>query len=70
MVKIGKLITEIRSYLKNFIASSKRVLKISKKPSGPEFKRIAQITGIGSFLIGMVGFVIYLAFNVVKLIAF
>ncbi|MCK4883257.1 MAG: protein translocase SEC61 complex subunit gamma [Candidatus Diapherotrites archaeon] len=65
--KVAGLISGLKKYLKTFYASSRRVLKISKKPTGTEFKRIAKITGVGSFLIGMVGFVIYLIFNLSKL---
>ena len=40
-----------------------RVLKMSRKPTNEEFKKTLQITGIGLFLIGALGFVIFLIWD-------
>ncbi len=41
-----------------FVGQSKRVLNITHKPKGQEFKQIASITAIGIAIIGLIGFVI------------
>lgn len=35
-----------------------RVLKMARKPSMDEYKKILQITGLGIFILGLVGFTI------------
>lgn len=40
----------------------KRVLRISRKPSKDEFKNTSKICILGIFLIGFIGFAIFLAF--------
>lgn len=44
--------------LKNFLSESKRVLLVTKKPSGKEYKMAAKITGLGIILIGLIGMII------------
>ena len=46
--------------IKNFIIESSRVFKLTKKPSNEEFKIIAKVAGIGTLIIGFVGFLIHL----------
>ena len=46
--------------LKNFLSESKRVLLVTKKPSGKEYKMAAKITGLGIILIGLIGMVIHI----------
>jgi len=38
-----------------------RVLRITKKPSKEEYKSIVKITSLGIAVIGLIGFVIFLA---------
>ena len=52
--------------LKNFIIEYKKVLKVTKKPTGHEFKNILKITGLGVLVIGFMGFVI----QMVKILIF
>ena len=47
-----------KTKLKSFIIEAIRVLRITKKPTGPEFKTIVKVSGIGILVIGMLGFVI------------
>ncbi|MFP4656360.1 MAG: protein translocase SEC61 complex subunit gamma [Candidatus Woesearchaeota archaeon] len=44
--------------LKHFFNECVRVLKITKKPSGEEFKAIVKVSGVGILAIGAIGFVI------------
>jgi len=38
-----------------------RVLKVTKKPTGDEFKTIVKVSGLGMAIIGLVGFVIHMS---------
>jgi len=51
---------------KRFIIQSKRVFKVTKKPSKEEFKIISKVTGIGILIIGLLGFVIKLAWELIR----
>lgn len=44
--------------VKSFIAQSKRVWFILKKPTAEEFKTVAKISALGILAIGAVGFLI------------
>ena len=48
----------IRTKAKGFGKECLRVLKVTKKPSGEEFKTIVKVSGLGIVIIGLVGFVI------------
>lgn len=45
-------------YLKEFVIECKRVLRVTKKPTNPEFKQIVKVSGLGILLIGLIGFLI------------
>jgi protein transport protein SEC61 subunit gamma and related proteins len=49
--------------LKEFITECKRVLLVTKKPAMDELKAIVKVTGIGILLIGFVGFVITMLYQ-------
>ena len=44
--------------LKNFIAKSKRVWLVMKKPTRREYNMVAKISAIGILALGIVGFII------------
>ena len=46
---------------KRFIKEAIRVLRITKKPNKPEFISIVKVTGLGLAIIGIMGFVIFMA---------
>ncbi|MBI5224954.1 protein translocase SEC61 complex subunit gamma [Candidatus Micrarchaeota archaeon] len=52
--------------LNEFIAQSQRVLNVTHKPAGPEFKQIAISTGIGIAVVGIIGFLIHMFANLAK----
>ena len=52
--------------LRSFVMESVRVFRITKKPSGMEFKTIIKVSGLGIIIIGMLGFVV----QMIKLIFF
>ena len=41
-----------------FIKDSKRVLKVSRKPDGKEYRELAKISAIGVVIIGGVGYIL------------
>jgi len=49
---------EIKAAIKRYI----RVLQVARKPSKDEFLSSGKICAIGIFIIGMIGFIIFLAF--------
>jgi protein transport protein SEC61 subunit gamma-like protein len=57
--KLPKL-SEIPSKMKSKLREYARVLKITKKPSKQEFISVLKITGLGTILIGAIGFLIFI----------
>ena len=45
--------------LKIFVGECIRVLKVTKKPTGPEFKTIFKVSGLGILVIGLIGFLLF-----------
>lgn len=52
--------------IKNFFNESKRVFRITKKPSMEEFKTIVKVTGFGMLAIGLIGFLIQITAQALK----
>ena len=52
--------------LKSFFTQCKRVFRVTKKPSREEFKVIVKISGLGIAIIGLLGFLIYLLWILIK----
>jgi len=46
--------------INRFFRECKRVLKVSKKPTGEEYVNFSKVTAIGIAIIGVIGFVIVL----------
>jgi protein transport protein SEC61 subunit gamma-like protein len=45
---------------KAYVLECFRVLKVTKKPTGEEFRTIVKVSGIGMLLIGLLGFLVVL----------
>jgi len=56
----------ITDKIKTFALECKRVFTITKKPSKEEFKIIVKVSGIGILIIGLLGFIIQVAFQLAK----
>lgn len=52
--------------LKEFTQECIRVLKVTKKPTGKEFKTTLLISSLGVLLIGLIGFTITMIWQVFK----
>ena len=48
--------------LKSFWLQARRVMLVSTKPDSEEFKICVKITGIGTIIIGVIGFAIFILF--------
>ena len=46
---------------KRFCRECARVLRVTKKPTKEEFKTIVKVSGLGILIIGMIGFLIQMA---------
>ncbi len=57
---------QIIDRLKTFAIECKRVFTITKKPSKEEFKIIVKASGIGMLVIGLLGFIIQVVFQLLK----
>jgi len=51
---------------KSFILECIRVWKVTKKPSKPEFMAIIKVTGLGILLIGLIGFIVSMLWQIIK----
>ncbi len=52
--------------LKSFILECRRVWKVTKKPNRPEFISIIKVTGLGILIIGFIGFLIAMLWQVIR----
>ena len=43
---------------RRFVLECRRVLLVTKKPTGLEFKTIAKVSGLGMIIIGLLGFIL------------
>jgi len=50
----------LKERLKTFIQECIRVFRITRKPSGEEFKIIVKVSGIGILVIGLIGFAVHI----------
>lgn len=53
----------IKQRFTSFIVECKRVWQVTKKPNKEELKVILKVTGIGILLIGLIGFIINMAWQ-------
>jgi len=56
----------LRRRIKTFFMESRRVLRITKKPSMEEFKVIVKISGIGILIIGILGALIHIFYQLIR----
>jgi len=39
-----------------------RILRLTRRPSSDEFEKTGKVTGLGIFVVGVIGFAVYLLF--------
>ena len=52
--------------LKMTLVEYKRVLLVTKKPGKEEFLTVSKVSAIGALLIGLIGFIVNMAFAIVR----
>lgn len=57
---------EVWMKLKSFIVECKRVFAVTKKPNKEEFKAVAKVSAIGALVIGFIGFLVQLSYQLLK----
>ncbi len=60
------MLNDYTTRLKSFIIESKRVFKITKKPTREELKVIVKVSGIGILIIGLIGFIIQISWLLLR----
>ena len=50
----------VQESFNKFVKDSKRVLKVSRKPDGQEYRELAKVTSLGVVIVGVIGFVVFL----------
>lgn len=58
----------LKNKLKNYVIECQRVLRVTRKPSGDEFKAIVKVSSLGIAVIGLIGFLIELIKQYLKLL--
>jgi len=54
--------------LKDFWIQCRRVMRITKKPDKNEFLTIVKVSGLGILLIGFVGFIAHMIYQVIMMV--
>lgn len=54
------------SRFRSFVIECKRVFKVTKKPTKEEFRVIVKVSGIGILIIGLIGFIIQIIWQIIK----
>lgn len=52
--------------IKSILNEWMRVLRVTKKPDATEFKTIVKVSGLGMGIIGAVGFIIRMIWDILK----
>jgi protein transport protein SEC61 subunit gamma-like protein len=58
---------EIPAKIDNAIKETRRILRLTRKPRGTEFNETAKITGLGMVLIGALGFILFIIFQILRI---
>lgn len=54
--------------VKRFFRECHRVLKVTKKPDSVEFKTIVKVSGLGMVIMGLVGFLVQIIAQLIKMV--
>lgn len=50
---------------KEYLAECYRVLLVTKKPDKTEFKTVVKVSGLGIMIIGLIGFLLHLLYQLI-----
>jgi len=62
-------LSDISGYVRSTLKSWERVIKLSRKPRRQEFIAITKVTGLGTIIVGLMGFVIRMIVQVMGRVA-
>ncbi len=62
-------IADILGYARDMVKSWERVLRLSRKPRRQEFIAITKVTGLGTIIVGLMGFTIRMIVQVMGRVA-
>jgi protein transport protein SEC61 subunit gamma and related proteins len=62
-------IADISSYARDTVKSWERVLRLSRKPRRQEFIAITKVTGLGTIIVGLMGFAIRMIVQIMGRVA-
>ncbi len=51
---------------RSFMVECQRVIAVTKKPTGDEFKTVVKVAGLGILFIGLIGFAVMMTAMLVK----
>jgi protein transport protein SEC61 subunit gamma-like protein len=57
---------DIREKIVKAYTETRRILRLSRKPKSAEFNETAKITGLGMILIGLLGFIVFLVSQLIR----
>ncbi|RMF90081.1 MAG: protein translocase SEC61 complex subunit gamma [Methanobacteriota archaeon] len=57
---------EITDFVRSTFKSWERVLRLSRKPRRDEFIAVTKITGLGALVVGVIGFLIRMAVQIIN----
>lgn len=58
------LLSKIKEKLKQY----RRTIEVSRKPDREEFTSSTKITGIGILLLGVIGFIIFIIYHIIRMV--
>ena len=61
--------SDISGYVRSTVKSWERVIKLSRKPRREEFIAITKVTGLGTIIVGFMGFTIRMIVQMITRVA-
>ncbi|PKP60133.1 MAG: protein translocase SEC61 complex subunit gamma [Candidatus Altiarchaeales archaeon HGW-Altiarchaeales-1] len=66
-MSIKEKIAKFRETIKFWLKETGRILRLTRKPKRSEFDEVARITGLGTVLLGLVGFIIFFISQLIRM---
>ncbi len=66
-MSIKEKIAKFRETIKFWLKETVRILRLTRKPKRSEFDEVARITGLGTVLLGLVGFIIFFISQLIRM---
>lgn len=56
----------IQDKIRFWLKEATRIMRLTRKPKQTEYSDVAKITGLGIFVIGLIGFIIFLISQIIR----